>query len=77
MTWQPIDTAPKDGTRFRGRRVEIVQSGEYRRGRSVGSLRRLVRTTWWGKVSHVPLHGWCHGRVENVDLWEPTHWKPT
>lgn len=33
--------------------------------------------TWWGKTSHVPLYGWCHGRdVENIDLWQPTHWKP-
>jgi hypothetical protein len=34
------------------------------------------RITWWGKTSHVPLYGWCHGRGEDIDLWQPTHWAP-
>jgi hypothetical protein len=77
FAWQSIDTAPKDGTVFRGRMIEVInmmtQCGP--RGR-LGQKRHLVRKTWWGKTSHVPLYGWCHGRVENVDLWRPTHWKP-
>jgi hypothetical protein len=39
----------------------------------LGSLKRV---TWWGKASHVPMYGWCHGKVEDVDLWQPSHWKP-
>lgn len=57
-TWERIESAPKDGTRFYAKS---------------GSLKRL---TWWGKASHVPLYGWCHGPdPENIDLWAPSHWK--
>jgi len=69
--WQPIATAPKDGTKFIGGAEYIHHWGKYR-----PVYRFLSRKTWHGKASHVPLYGWCHGRVENVDLWEPTHWKP-
>lgn len=32
-----------------------------------------MRLTWWGKTSHIPLYGWCHGDdPENIDLWSPT-----
>jgi hypothetical protein len=41
-----------------------------------GKLGRRRLVTWWGKACHVPLYGWCHGKVENTDLWEPTHWRP-
>jgi len=74
MKWQPIETAPKDGSRFAAKGVR------YGTGRNFmdryGVRYKLQRITWWGKTSHVPLYGWCHGRVENVDLWEPTHWRP-
>lgn len=65
--WKPISTAPTDGKRFVGRKTEVC--------RYTGKLKYIRRWTWWGKVSHVPLFGWVHGRVENVDLWEPTHWR--
>ena len=58
--WKPIETAPKDGARFIG----------WKRNENI------KRITWHGKASHVPLYGWCHGRVEDVDMWQPTHWKP-
>jgi len=67
--WQPIETAPKDGTRFTGRRTSVA--------RYTGKLLYQKRKTWFGKTSHIPLYGWCHGRdPENIDLWQPTHWKP-
>lgn len=32
-----------------------------------------LRLTWWGKTSHAPLYGWCHGDdPEDIDLWSPT-----
>lgn len=66
--WQPIETAPKDGRRFYGRRSYVEQY--------TGKLRYLRRLTRWGKTAHVPLYGWCYGRGEDTSLWEPTHWRP-
>lgn len=65
--WQPIETAPKDGTRIIG----IMRGGVP--GRYIYTRRK----TYWGKTSHVPLYGWNYGRdVEDQNLWHPTHWKP-
>ena len=72
--WQPIETAPKDGTRFRAKGVRYGTGMNFMD--LAGKRYQLNRITWWGKVSHVPLYGWCHGRVEDVDLWQPTHWRP-
>ena len=66
--WQDIETAPKDGTRFRGRQRRV--------NRLTGKMYYWRRITWYGKTSHVPLYGWCCGQGENVDLWQPTHWMP-
>jgi hypothetical protein len=67
--WQPIETAPRDGTRIRAK-------GRVRSwGRPV--KRTVVRVSRWGKTSHVPLYGWNWGRdPENQNLWHPTHWQP-
>lgn len=73
MTWQAIETAPKDGTRFLAQGSYIGCAGAF--GEVAGERYYLRRKTWWGKTSHVPLYGWCHGRAENVDLWEPTKWR--
>lgn len=60
-SWQPIETAPKDGTSFLACHA----------GSGVHQI------TWHGKASHIPLYGWAHGEdVEDVDLWSPTHWMP-
>lgn len=67
--WMPISTAPKDGTRFLGR----GPIANPLRGR----IRTVKRRTFWGKTSHVPLYGWNYGRdVENLNLWEPSEWRP-
>ncbi len=42
----------------------------------LGKMGYTKRKTHWGKTSHIPLFGWCFGKVEDVDIWEPTHWKP-
>lgn len=59
--WRLIDSAPVDGTHFL---ATHIKSG-------------IVRVTWFGKTSHIPLYGWCEGDdPEDIDLWEPTHWMP-
>jgi len=74
VVWQPIETAPKDGTRILGR---CVYAAGLTDRAPMGKLCRTTRKTFWGKTSHVPLYGWNYGRdVENLNLWEPTHWKP-
>lgn len=67
--WHSIDTAPKDGSHIRGRAyVTNVLNGR---------RRAVERRTFWGKTSHIPLYGWNYGRdVENLNLWEPTQWRP-
>ena len=65
--WRHISTAPKDGTKFMGKAI-------FRRWDGPNSYQQ--RRTWYGKASHVPLYGWCHGRAGNVDLWEPQAWRP-
>lgn len=67
--WRDIESAPRDGTRILGRRTSADQH--------TGRLRYQKRQTFWGKTSHVPLYGWNYGRdVENLNLWDPTHWLP-
>ena len=67
--WHRMDTAPRDGTRFVAYGMGLDKNGR---------MRRRVRMTWWGKVSHVPLYGWCWGRdVEDISTWQPTTWRPS
>ncbi len=61
--WKLIEAAPKDGTRIIGRAIDD------------NGMVLEQHVTWWGKTSHVPLYGWNHGSVENLDLWTPTHWR--
>lgn len=68
--WQTIDTAPKGSVRILGRFTHV--------DRLTGRLKYTKRQTWWGKTSHIPLYGWCwcrRGDWENINLWQPTHWK--
>jgi hypothetical protein len=67
--WMPIETAPRDGTAFVGRRSYA--------DRLTGRLKYEKHRTRWGKASHVPLYGWSYcarGNVEDCTLWQPTHW---
>ncbi len=69
--WHPIATAPRDGTRIQARERYLHHVGRYH-----NVYRWRVLVTAWSKTSHVPLYGWCHGTVEDWDLWNPTEWRP-
>ncbi len=61
MTWQPIETAPRDGTR-----ILLFQPEEISRGRV---LHRAVLGHWVA-CAH---SGWVSDGLQHA---EPTHWMP-
>jgi hypothetical protein len=56
MTWQPIETAPKDGTRvlLANRRYRFVDAGHYWRNANKRHPRK--RWVWNGWPRHEPTH---------------------
>ena len=58
--WQPVESAPKDGTRILVYNVVagIYSTAPYENGNSI----------------IYPLHGWSHH--DSVHFPEPTHWQP-
>lgn len=66
--WQPIETAPKDGTEIKGRQV-------FRSGVGGSRHRFMTRRTVWGLIRNRAGEGWLWGaRIKH--LWAPTHWMP-
>ena len=67
MTWQPIETAPKDGTRVDlwGRNLLHFQ----KRGERNVNVAWGPVTDWFGGKRD----DWQHGRGEG---YQPTHWMP-
>ncbi len=62
MEWQPIETAPKDGTKILLGR--FVNDGSEHDGR--------VMVDWW-RTHHDSYTGFGHF---NPHYWPPTHWMP-
>jgi hypothetical protein len=77
MEWQPIDTAPKDGTAIKVKRVY--------QGRVAFEGYASWRTVNFGELRD-PLSGEIFAQAENATGWmctdidkrfpEPTHWMP-
>jgi hypothetical protein len=62
--WRPIETAPKDGTRFLAAQPD---SGGW-----------IVGVCLWCKTPHVPIYGFhfTEGDPEDWDIAKPTIWQP-
>ncbi len=62
--WQPIETAPKDGTR-----ILVARIGRNESGKDLG--------IWWACTGHWSDHykNWNDG-IEPCGLCGPTHWMP-
>jgi hypothetical protein len=60
MSWQPIETAPKDGTRILGWSEKHVWKG--------------IHTCYWGRDGELNPSRWHggHCRIGHID--QPTHW---
>ena len=67
--WQPIETAPKDGTPILGWSIEYgareTRSDTYTPG-SPGFAQGLTDRWWYWEE---PKHNWA-------SRWNPTHWQP-
>lgn len=69
MTWQPIETAPKDGT-------EIL--AYYPSCQNEPCIRVV---SWWGgyeceTCGARALEGWGGDKPYDFGRWQPTHWMP-
>lgn len=62
---RPIDTAPKDGTRFLGAEYDADEGW-------------MIGIYLWCKTSHVPLYGFhlTGGDPEDMNIANPSHWMP-
>ena len=63
MDWQPIETAPKDGTHI------IAWPLECNKG-------SIFLEAWYKKCDVGGYWLWCDGYYGITDMLEPTHWLP-
>ena len=71
MTWQPIETAPKDNTA-----VIIAVPTEHKDGFIVGEAYfnpEQGGDWWWAGTSSGDYYA---GPIIEMNFWNPTHWQP-
>jgi hypothetical protein len=71
--WQPIETAPKDGTA-----IILAVPTEHRDGFIVGEGYFAPENLeggdwWWAGVYHSDYYG---GPISEMNHWPPSHWQP-
>jgi hypothetical protein len=72
MGWQPIDSAPKDGTEIL---VYCPAGQQAKSGWAFGPAIQSVK--WDGSLTHQNSMWWTLTGYHEADAWpEPTHWMP-
>lgn len=74
ISWQPIETAPKDGLRFVGRVLvaRLWQSEETEEWHLAWAQVATLMSSGW----HATTEGWATGGMACVGPLNPTHWMP-
>jgi hypothetical protein len=68
VEWQPIETAPKDGTRI------ILAMAEDRDGPLVGEGYYTDGEWWWSGTGPHIYH--CGGPISEMNFGKVSHWQP-
>jgi hypothetical protein len=74
MNWEPIETAPKDGTKILLVQDETVGVGRWED--TSCEVRELVEDTGKRQVYEWVLKVSGYWEAENDGLYSPTHWMP-
>ena len=76
MSWQPIETAPRDGTKFIGfgKPAYRMPDGAYQTYWSSFGEGSIARLDF--KAGNGPEGGFWYEETNRINTWRPTHWMP-
>jgi hypothetical protein len=69
MNWQPIETAPKDGS-------EILAAVRYPKDKNIKGVWRTFFAYWVTDIPDYPEGVWALDPDTPLDIGTPTHWMP-